>query len=306
MKIWEAALIVLYETPPEQWRWYEGIAREILDRQLYFSDNPTFSRSVCRVMWHEGRGHVQHRGGKSGEYRLIDHAVSASVYQRIKEREPWRFPAQQLPMQSKTEETAAPHLPQSSQPATKQRPKRGKKRQGGDAPDSKPNRKSRRGAASPKPLIIAEQLIAEEVPVFIEGATKRICIDFHERDQEARRRCISKHGLKCAVCHMRFDREYGEICEGFIHVHHLKPLRHGRQKVDPEKDLQPVCPNCHAMLHKGDQIQGKPFSIDELKELRRMAKRRASDWKRRTKRVRTRSSPERHANLRRRSRGGKT
>ena len=33
--------------------------------------------------------------------------------------------------------------------------------------------------------------------------------------------------------------------------------------VDPRKDLIPVCPNCHAMLHR----RNPPLSIDELKEL---------------------------------------
>jgi 5-methylcytosine-specific restriction protein A len=30
--------------------------------------------------------------------------------------------------------------------------------------------------------------------------------------------------------------------------------------VDPVKDLEPVCPNCHAMLHRKDP----PYSIEEL------------------------------------------
>ena len=40
--------------------------------------------------------------------------------------------------------------------------------------------------------------------------------------------------------------------EGFIHVHHLKPLAQiGEQyELDPINDLRPVCPNCHAMLHR--------------------------------------------------------
>ena len=33
--------------------------------------------------------------------------------------------------------------------------------------------------------------------------------------------------------------------------------------VDPIKDLFPVCPNCHSMLHKIDP----PYSIEELKKI---------------------------------------
>ncbi len=34
--------------------------------------------------------------------------------------------------------------------------------------------------------------------------------------------------------------------EGFIHVHHLKPLSEVgyEYRVDPIRDLRPVCPNC--------------------------------------------------------------
>jgi len=32
-------------------------------------------------------------------------------------------------------------------------------------------------------------------------------------------------------------------------------------EVDPENDLVPVCPNCHAMLHRHDP----PYTVAELK-----------------------------------------
>jgi 5-methylcytosine-specific restriction protein A len=34
-------------------------------------------------------------------------------------------------------------------------------------------------------------------------------------------------------------------------------------EIDPIKDLRPVCPNCHSMLHKGEQT----LTIDELKKI---------------------------------------
>ena len=38
--------------------------------------------------------------------------------------------------------------------------------------------------------------------------------------------------------------------------------RGGGYQVDPVRDLRPVCPNCHAMLH---QRRPGPFGIEELK-----------------------------------------
>jgi 5-methylcytosine-specific restriction protein A len=67
------------------------------------------------------------------------------------------------------------------------------------------------------------------------------------------------------VCGLIFKDYYGDIGTGFIHVHHLKPVSVMKQEyeMDPISDLRPVCPNCHAMLHKNDP----PFSIEELKDL---------------------------------------
>jgi predicted HNH restriction endonuclease len=97
-----------------------------------------------------------------------------------------------------------------------------------------------------------------------EGAKKKILVNAYERSQEARKKCIDKWGVRCVVCNFDFGEHYGELGEGFIHVHHLRPLAEiGQQyNVDPIEDLRPVCPNCHAMLHRGDS----PLTIEELKE----------------------------------------
>jgi len=58
---------------------------------------------------------------------------------------------------------------------------------------------------------------------------------------------------------------YGEIAEGYIHVHHLRPLSEVGEAhaVDPVADLRPVCPNCHAVLHLGGECR----KIDEVKRM---------------------------------------
>lgn len=96
-----------------------------------------------------------------------------------------------------------------------------------------------------------------------EGALRRISVDAYERDPRARQACLQNHGCVCSVCGFDFESTYGDIGNGFIHVHHLQPLSEiGKEyEVDPLHDLKPVCPNCHAMLHK----QLPAFSIDDLK-----------------------------------------
>ena len=100
---------------------------------------------------------------------------------------------------------------------------------------------------------------------FTEGATKQVSVNVYERNPVARRKCIEHYGYSCVVCDFNFERTYGDLGKGFIHVHHLKELHTiGEEyEVDPIADLRPVCPNCHAMLHKK-----KPaYSIEFLKKL---------------------------------------
>ena len=101
--------------------------------------------------------------------------------------------------------------------------------------------------------------------VHYEGAVKKTTVNRYERDYKARDKCIEHYGLECTVCHFDFEDTYGELGAGFIHVHHLVQISDIRQEylLDPIKDLRPVCPNCHAMLHK----KNPPLSIDELKKV---------------------------------------
>jgi 5-methylcytosine-specific restriction protein A len=96
-----------------------------------------------------------------------------------------------------------------------------------------------------------------------EGHVTSVIVNRYERDPVARAKCITYHGCRCSVCEFDFAEKYGRIGEGFIHVHHLKPLAAIGEAydVDPINDLTPVCPNCHAMMHR----RRPPFSPVELK-----------------------------------------
>jgi len=106
--------------------------------------------------------------------------------------------------------------------------------------------------------------------IFYEGAIKQIKVNKYERSITARNKCIDHYGCKCSVCNMDFKHVYGEIGKDYIHVHHIVPLSEigERYKLDPIKDLRPVCPNCHAMIHRQKPL----LSIDELKTLIEKAK----------------------------------
>lgn len=108
----------------------------------------------------------------------------------------------------------------------------------------------------------------KEEEVNYEGLKKTVWVNKFERSSIARNKCIEHHGTACHICDMTFFRTYGEIGRGFIHVHHIVPIHKiGKEyKIDYKKDLIPVCPNCHAMLHTKKE-NGEEISVEELKQI---------------------------------------
>lgn len=105
---------------------------------------------------------------------------------------------------------------------------------------------------------------------YYEGAVQQVLVNKYERDPSTRRKCIETYGYMCQVCGMDFKKVYGKLGNDFIHVHHRVPIsthKGKNHKIDPENSVVPVCPNCHAMLHKGK------LSIEELKKILRSVSR---------------------------------
>ena len=128
------------------------------------------------------------------------------------------------------------------------------------------------GQPLPRPAYFASELTPFVTPLpdelgnleaLFEGARYQIMVNAYERDPAARRQCIARQGTQCVICGFSFGAHYGELAEGFIHVHHLRALADIAQEycVDPDADLRPVCPNCHAVLH----LRTPPYSIEEVR-----------------------------------------
>jgi 5-methylcytosine-specific restriction protein A len=102
-----------------------------------------------------------------------------------------------------------------------------------------------------EPLLYPDEIV-DSPGTFIEGARMQVTVNRYERNSKARAQCLAHHGYRCTVCDLDFAERYGELGRGFIHVHHLIPLADLGEgyEIDPKKDLIPVCPNCHAMLHR--------------------------------------------------------
>jgi 5-methylcytosine-specific restriction enzyme A len=111
---------------------------------------------------------------------------------------------------------------------------------------------------------LADEPWEEDYP---EGAVQSVQVNRYERNAKARQACVAHHGAFCAVCELDFRQRYGDIGEGFIHVHHKRPLRTlGKsRRVNPVTDLVPVCPNCHAMIHR----RNPPLDVEDLRRILR-------------------------------------
>jgi 5-methylcytosine-specific restriction enzyme A len=97
-----------------------------------------------------------------------------------------------------------------------------------------------------------------------EGGVMRIEVNRYERNRLNRAACIAYRGATCAVCDFDFELVYGAIGAGFIHVHHVTPVSHlgPGYRLDPIRDLIPVCPNCHSMLHR----KNPPMRVEDLRK----------------------------------------
>ncbi|MCU1540170.1 MAG: endonuclease [Arthrobacter sp.] len=99
-----------------------------------------------------------------------------------------------------------------------------------------------------------------------QDAVARVLVNRYERDEEARRACLARHGTSCAACGFSFELKYGETGRDFIQVHHIVPVAQlgSGYQLDPITDLVPLCANCHAMAHLG---AGAPRTVAELRRI---------------------------------------
>jgi len=117
-----------------------------------------------------------------------------------------------------------------------------------------------------------DPLLPEEIPAdtsYSEGARRNIFVNAYERNPQARAACIAHFGHQCSVCDLLLEERYGSIAADFIHVHHTVPLASVGEnyRVDPKSDLCPVCPNCHAVIHR----RTPPLSVEDARKLIREA-----------------------------------
>lgn len=103
-----------------------------------------------------------------------------------------------------------------------------------------------------------------------EGRIRALVLSRVERNRRARSACLDHYGRRCSVCGFDPARVYGRQFVGVIHVHHLHPMSttRGSRRVDPIRDLRPLCPNCHVAVHQ----RQRPWSVQHLRRLIKLAR----------------------------------
>jgi 5-methylcytosine-specific restriction protein A len=98
-----------------------------------------------------------------------------------------------------------------------------------------------------------------------EGSKIERTIQAFERSRFNRSICLEYYGFMCRGCGVMLEKIYGPIGAEVIHVHHIVPVSqmNGGYVLNPIKDLVPLCPNCHNIVHR----QNPPLAVGSLKEL---------------------------------------
>lgn len=115
-------------------------------------------------------------------------------------------------------------------------------------------------------LPLEERVIETDPSVrgFPEGGVVSVRMNRYERDSRNRAAALIMHGASCKGCGLDMTTRYGEIAMNLIEIHHVTPISElgDGYCVDPVHDLIPLCPNCHAVVHRSDP----PLSVEELRD----------------------------------------
>lgn len=111
----------------------------------------------------------------------------------------------------------------------------------------------------------AGESVESDVIGYPEGALKTVRTNRYERDRRNRAVAIAIHGTACKGCGLEMGTRYGSVAAGFVEIHHITPVSQlgAGYVIDPVRDLVPLCPNCHAVVHRRDP----PLTVSEVELL---------------------------------------
>ena len=123
--------------------------------------------------------------------------------------------------------------------------------------------------SSPSPYLEADELLDGHSTV--EGKQVFVTHVARERDRglanKAKQMFKKAHGrLSCEACGFDFEAEYGPLGKDYIEAHHVTPLAEGTRETSTD-DLMMLCANCHRMVHRQINKQGRNLTREESAEI---------------------------------------
>jgi 5-methylcytosine-specific restriction endonuclease McrA len=118
-------------------------------------------------------------------------------------------------------------------------------------------------------LSAEEQVENNPHKVFSEARRLKAETYFFARNPRLAQKAKEYYGTRCQVCGFDFGEFYGPWGEGYIELHHLRPLSERPEEEWEEQllteisDVTVLCANCHRMIHR----KRPALSIQELKKL---------------------------------------
>ena len=102
-----------------------------------------------------------------------------------------------------------------------------------------------------------------------EGELRLRSNEYRTRSTELRQAAINHYShegcIYCEACEFEFARAYPSIGDGYIQIHHLKPVSFLKGKVlridEALSNVCPLCANCHQMVHR----KRPPISVRALR-----------------------------------------
>lgn len=115
-----------------------------------------------------------------------------------------------------------------------------------------------------------------------EGSTKYVATKVYERSRKLRNAAIDYYGknglIACDCCGFEFKSFYGDYTnKTCIEIHHLKPIfqysdSQMTQTIESAlKNLLPVCPNCHRVIHRNNISKERIPAFKEYINLRKQS-----------------------------------
>lgn len=110
--------------------------------------------------------------------------------------------------------------------------------------------------------ILNTEIDEQERLLYPEGTLVQKWVLKAERNRQAIEAAKQLKGDICKGCEINFKGIYGGDVPNIIEYHHINQMKSGERETNPETDLFPLCPNCHAVVHSQKEL----MTIEELQK----------------------------------------